>query len=205
VPGYPDEKTLTPGEIGRHILMRRTVRDYTRKPVPKETLLQILEIVRYAPTGMNGQPVHWTVMRDPAQVHDLAGIIIEWATNIVENQQGHTLAPILPMIIEAWKAGIDLVCHDAPGLVIAHGDKDNQNVPVDSVIAMAHLDLVAPSYGLGTCWAGFVRIAADASPEVAEALHLPEGHKSSCAMLIGYPEFRFRRIPKRNALRVTWR
>jgi nitroreductase/NAD-dependent dihydropyrimidine dehydrogenase PreA subunit len=200
-----ENNPITPVQIGQHLMMRRSIRDYTHELVPEETLRQILEIIRYAPTGMNGQPVHWLVMRDPAEIHHLAGTIIEWGRDVVKNQPGHPLAPILPMIVDAWEHGADPVCHNAPGLVIAHGQKENPNAFIDSVIAMTHLDLVAPSFGLGTCWAGFVQIAADASPEVARALHLPEGYRSQCAMLVGYPKFRFQRIPKRDALKVTWR
>lgn len=200
-----EEEPVTPGQIARYFLMRRSVRHYQQKTVPKETLNAVLEVVRYAPSGMNGQPVHWTVIRDPEAVHDLAGVVVSWARDIVEKQPMHPLASILPMIIGKWESGRDLVCHGAPALVIAHGDKDNPNLSTDSVIAMTHLDLAAPAFGLGTCWAGFVQIAADASPAVTRALQLPENHRSFCAMLVGYPEHTFHRVPQRDALRVTWR
>lgn len=203
--GECEEDAVTPGQITRHFLMRRSVRHYKPDLVSQETLNAVLEIVRYAPSGMNGQPVHWTVIRDPGAVRDLAGVIIAWARDIVEHQPMHPLAPILPMIIGKWESGRDLVCHGAPVLVIAHGHKDNPNLSTDSVIAMTHLDLAAPAFGLGTCWAGFVQIAADASPIVARALQLPENHRSACAMLIGFPEHTFHRVPERDALRVTWR
>lgn len=204
-PGYSEENSLTPIQIGQHMMKRRSIRSFSEERVPEETLRQILEIVRYAPTGMNGQPVHWTIMRDPAGIHRIAETIVEWAGDVVKTQPGHPLMPILPMIIDAWNQGADPVCHNAPGLAIAHGFEENPHVFIDSIIAMTHLDLIAPSFGLGTCWAGFVQIAADASPEVARALCLPEGHTSHCAMLIGYPKYRFQRIPKRDALKVTWR
>ncbi|WP_292419166.1 nitroreductase family protein [Methanoregula sp.] len=200
-----EEEPVTPGQIARHFMMRRSVRHYKPETVPRETLNAVLEIVRYAPSGMNGQPVHWTVIRDPGAVRDLAGVVIAWARDSVKNQPMHPLAPILPMIIGKWESGRDLICHGAPALVIAHGPKDNPNLSIDSVIAMTHLDLAAPAFGLGTCWAGFVQIAADASPDVARALQLPENHRSFCAMMVGYPKFPFPRVPQRDALRVTWR
>ena len=203
-PGHAEEDPLTPIQIGRHMMMRRSIRSFTSETVPEETFRQILDIVRYAPTGMNGQPVHWTVLRDPTRIHHLAKTIVAWAKDVVTTEPGHPLMPILPMIIDAWNHGMDPVCHNAPGLVIAHGPNENPQVFRDSVIAMTHVDLIAPSFGLGTCWAGFVQIAADASPEVARALCLPGGHTSRCAMLIGYPKYRFSRIPKRDALKVTW-
>lgn len=191
--------------LGTHIMSRRSIRDFLSDPVPEELLRQILDIVRYAPSGMNGQPVHWTVITEPEKIHDIVGSIINWARNVEKNQPGHPLAPILPMVIKAWDSGADPVCHHAPALLLAHGYNNNPNAYTDSIIALTHLDLIAPSFGLGTCWAGFVQIGAAASPEITRALCLPKGHVLQHAMLAGFPKYHFRRIPKRDALRVTWR
>ena len=44
-----------------------------------------------------------------------------------------------------------------------------------------------------------------ASPDLAEELQLPDGHKSHYAMMLGYPKYRFHRVPKRDPAKVTWR
>jgi nitroreductase len=74
---------------------------------------------------------------------------------------------------------------------------------IDSAIALSYMDLAAPSLGLGCCWAGFFMIAAGSWPPLAEAFQLPEGHKSFGAMMVGYPKFRYQRLPERNEAKIT--
>jgi nitroreductase/NAD-dependent dihydropyrimidine dehydrogenase PreA subunit len=198
-------KQVTPGQLGQLMMMRRSIRDYKEKTVHRETLEEIFDIIRYAPTGMNGQSVHWLVIQDPAEVRRLSGRVIDWAREMVKTQPDSPLAPVFPMLIGAWENGIDPICHGAPHLVIAHGRRDQPIGFIDAIIAMTHLDLAAPVFGLGTCWAGFMQIALDMSPALAAELNLPVGHKPHYAMMLGYPMYRFHRVPKRDAAKVTWR
>jgi nitroreductase len=41
------------------ILTRYSVRDFSSQPVPKETVMKILEVATHSPSGINGQP--WEV------------------------------------------------------------------------------------------------------------------------------------------------
>lgn len=74
----------------------------------------------------------------------------------------------------------------------------------DGAIALTFAELAAVSYGLGTCWAGFVMMAAR-SEAAAAALRLPAGHKLLGAMMIGYPKVNYHRIPLRAEPQLTWR
>ncbi len=204
VPGIADEPVTT-GQLRQLMLMRRSVRDYHDRTVPRETLDAIFEIIRYAPTGGNGQSVHWLVIGDPEEVRRLSGLVIDWARDIARNQPGHPFAAIAPVLVDAWESGRDPICRGAPHLVIAHGRKDNPAGFIDAVIALTHLDLAAPVFSLGTCWAGFLQIAFAASPDLMGELQLPEHHTSYYAMMLGYPKYRFQRPPKRDAAKVTWR
>ena len=55
----PDEKatlpagtgTISPEDLGVYLKKRRSVRHFTREPVPREKILQILDIARYASFG----------------------------------------------------------------------------------------------------------------------------------------------------------
>ncbi|WP_407355058.1 nitroreductase family protein [Methanolobus sp. WCC5] len=187
------------------IISRRSVRNYSDKPIPREILEEIFDMVRYAPSGMNRQSVNWTVIQDPVEVQRIAELTILWARDICSCGQKHPLAPIMPMLIGMWDQGTDLICHGAPHLVIVHGEKDDPSGYLDAIIAMTHLDLAASAHGLGTCWAGVVQIAADSSPHLLEELGLPCGHRSYYAMMLGYPKYRVQRVPPRNAAKVIWR
>ena len=78
-------------------------------------------------------------------------------------------------------------------------------VRISSTIALATLELASLSFGLGACWAGFLRHAALSYTEVHEFLGLPPGHQMCGGLMIGYPEFEYARIPTRKPASVTWR
>ncbi|WP_165077932.1 nitroreductase family protein, partial [Methanogenium sp. MK-MG] len=87
----PDEKEecptdagkLSAEDIGYYLKKRRSVRHFTKYPVAKEDILQVLDIVRYAPSGSNGQPVQWIVVHDPEDVKRVAGLTIEWMKTLL--------------------------------------------------------------------------------------------------------------------------
>ena len=72
-------------------------------------------------------------------------------------------------------------------------------------IALTYLELAATSMGLGCCWAGYFNAAAASFPPLIEALALPEGHQSYGAMMIGFPQYQYQRLPARNEPAITWR
>ena len=201
---YSREPPVTAGQLMQHIAGRRSIRHYTQDKVPKDVLEQVFSLVRYAPTGMNRQTVHWRVIHDPSRVRQLAGAVIAWAKETQRSSPGHPLAPLFPVLTGAWDQGIDLVCHGAPHLIIAHGHRDDPAVCTDAVIALTHLDLAAPVFHLGTCWGGLVQIAFEASPDIAEMVGIPEDHHPLYAMMIGYPRYQYLRIPRRDMAKITW-
>ena len=74
----------------------------------------------------------------------------------------------------------------------------------DSTIALTYLDLAAPGFGLGTCWAGYFMRAAGRWTPMREALALPEGHVTTGAMLLGRPRYRYARLPPRREPDISW-
>jgi nitroreductase len=109
-----------------------------------------------------------------------------------------------PMLIAAWKQGRDVICRGAPHLLLAHIPENNPVAPVDAIIALTHFDIAAPSFEIGTCWAGFVAIAANSFEPMQKELGLPEGRKIAYAMMFGYPKFKIYGIPRRKPLAVSW-
>jgi len=56
---------------------RRSIRSYKPDPVPEEVLNQVLEAARLAPSGGNGQPWHFVIIKDPKKKRMLD--ISSWA------------------------------------------------------------------------------------------------------------------------------
>lgn len=194
---------IPPDVLGRYLKSRRSVRHYADEPVPRATVEAILDVVRYAPSGGNRQPVHWLVVHDPAEVRRLAGLAIDWMRHEAASEAPLMPPALLAPLLAAWDRGEDRICRGAPHLIVAH--VPDSSALVDGIIALTWADAVAPAFGVGTCWAGFLMIAAARWPPLREALALPLGRTPAHALMCGYPQYRPARIPGRKPLELTWR
>lgn len=190
---------MTPAQVAMLIRGRRSVRNFRPEPLTPDLVADLLDIVRYAPTGMNSQTVSWKVVLDEQEVQRLSQAVIDWMRNL-----GDDFPYSVKGMLKAWEMGRDPVLRKAPALIIAHGAADDPMASASATIALATLDLAALPFGLGTCWAGFLTMAALSSCEIATALGLPPGHRMYGGVMIGYPEFEYARIPTRNPAGVIW-
>jgi nitroreductase/Pyruvate/2-oxoacid:ferredoxin oxidoreductase delta subunit len=197
-----DFGTVSQEDITLYFKKRRSVRHYTRDPVPRETILEILDIARYAASGGNGQPVQWLVVYDPEKVRKIAELTIEWMRSLINTS--HPMSSYIPTLISAWEQGNDVICRGAPHLLFAHIPEGNHIASVDAIISLTHVDLAAPAFGIGTCWAGFVAAAAMSYEPLQQELDLPAGRKSAYAMMFGYPKYQVYGIPRRKPLEIMW-
>ncbi|MCX6699013.1 MAG: nitroreductase family protein [Methanomicrobiales archaeon] len=206
----PDEKVplpagagaISPETLAFYLKKRRSVREFTKVPVPREKVLELLDIARYAASGSNGQPVQWIVVHDPKQVRKIAGLTMEWMKTLQNTD--HPLSGYISMLVGAWEGGHDVVCRGAPHLLFAHIPDGNPMASVDAVIALTHVDVAAPAFGIGTCWAGFVAMAAASYEPLQKEIGIPAGRKSAYAMMFGHPQFEVYGIPRRKPLEVKW-
>src|SRR5271157_382950 len=201
----PDEKVSLPAgagaissdDIAFYLKKRRSVRHFTKDPVPKEKILAILDIARYAASGGNGQPVQWIIVHDTKEVKMIAGMTIEWMKTL--QNTNHPMSGYIPGLIGAWEAGHDVVCRGAPHLLFATIPEDNPVASVDAIIALTHFDVAPPAFNVGTCWAGFLAMAATSYEPLQKELGLPKGRKSAYAMMFGYPQYNIYGIPRRKS------
>jgi nitroreductase/formate hydrogenlyase subunit 6/NADH:ubiquinone oxidoreductase subunit I len=194
---------IDPDCLGVYLKSRRSVRHYKQQPVNREIITKILDIARFAASGGNGQPVEWLVIHDRKEVTRIAGLTIEWIRTL--SRTGHPMANYAPVLVSAWESGTDVICRGAPHLIIPHIPADNPIAPTDGIIALTHVDITAPAFGVGTCWAGFVAGASASYKPLQEALDLPRGRVAAYAMMLGYPVLPTYHVPRRKQLNVTWR
>ena len=110
------------------VTSRRSVRVYTRSPVPQDKLNRIWEAVRLAPSACNLQPWRFLLVRSSEARARIAPIFQDWVIN----------APVIVIALgnrkTAWQ-------------------RDGESIhPIDVAIAFEHLALAAAAEGLGTCW-----------------------------------------------------
>jgi nitroreductase/NAD-dependent dihydropyrimidine dehydrogenase PreA subunit len=204
-PPLRGELHLQPDQVEQFLRSRRSIRTYRKKQVDRDVLTKLIELASFAPSGHNTQPVNWLVIYDRDEVQRLAAIVAEWMGSLII--EGSPLAAALHMdrVVAAWETGKDRICRGAPHVLVAHAPKDERTAPAACTIALTHLELATPAFGLGACWAGYFNAAANLWPPMAAALDLPQGHVSFGAMMVGQPKFKYSRLPLRNAPKTTWR
>lgn len=199
---------IDPETIMYYFKNRRSIRNYQKEVVPKKKIEQLLDIARYAPSGHNRQLLYWTVIYDPLHVQQLAKGVIDKLEQMVEMNHPMAIRFNAPILLEAWNQGNDVICRNAPHIVVIHAPKTEPSAKLDGIIALSHLELAAPAFGLGACWAGFAMVISNldnpSSPNLREILGVPEDHDVIGILMLGIPDNQFERIPRRKPLRLSW-
>jgi len=178
------------------ILRRRSVRTYRPDPVGATELNLLLEAGRNAPTAMNQQPWHFTVIRN----HELLGKLEEHCISAF-------LESNIPALREIAKQEGFSVFYHAPMLVIISGDPGALAAQYDCTLAMENMMLAATSLGIGSCWMNAVMMfhATEKGKEVFEELGIifPKGYRPYAAAAFGYPAEPYPETPPKKADCVT--
>jgi len=203
-PSISKELVLSRNQAEQFLRSRRSIRNFKEKPVERKKLAKLLEIACYAPSAINNQPWNWTVVENPADVRQMAGMVIEWMRSIIKKYPQQAKERGLPRVVEAWDGGQEKICRGAPHVIVVHGDKEYVLGPEDCATALSYLELYAPSLGLGSCWGGYFFSAVNSYPPLFEALGIPANHKAFGAAMVGYPKLRYQRLPLRREPEITW-
>ena len=167
---------INPENLSEYFSSRRSIRKYLPKSVDKDTLEKIFEVVNYSPTGVNQQQNKWVIICDKGTIRRLCDVVIDWMQGMVNAKADLAQFLGFEKLVDSYRQGDDVICREAPVLVIGYTDAAYTGGILDSVIATSHLELLLPSFGLGGCWAGFVMIALGYSPEVRKIVGLDETH-----------------------------
>jgi len=191
--------------VRQYMISRRSVRAYIKKPIEKEKILQLLDVARWAPNGANRQVIRWVVINNPAEVHRIAELTINWMKSVKETNPALYQEAKLELFVEPWEAGIDRISRGAPCVIQAYAPKDERTAAPAAMIAITYAQLAAIGLGLGTTFAGSINTASQAYPPLIETMNVPGGYVPYGTFVTGYPAETFLRIPVRKPVDVTWR
>lgn len=146
--------------VDEAIRTRKSVRAFQDEPISPETLKDIMEQVRLAPSARNLQEWRFILVTDPVK-----------RTLIGEAANGQRFVGEAPVAIVA--------CAETDKRLMSCG---HPSYLMDVAIALDHLSLAAAAVGLGTCWIGAFDPA-----RVREILGIPDEIEVIGLMPIGYP------------------
>lgn len=200
-----DLKTsVTADALGSYMKERRSIRQFKSQNIEQQTLEKAFEIIRYSPTGTNRQFNEWIIVLSSSKVQQLAEATIEWMKAVDHQNPEMSARYSFPALINAWNNGLDLICRNAPHLAICLTPANHPIGLKDATIALAHLELYLPSMGIGCCWAGYFMIAAQQSPTIKQLLGINDDVIVHGALMLGYPKYKYSRIPERKKVTTTW-
>lgn len=120
-------------KIIEEIVNRRSIREYSEKPVEKEKLARILEAGRLAPSARNQQDWRLIVVTDPQVKNNLVDLA----------SPRQAFLKKAPVILAA--------CALNPDYIMRCG---HPSYLIDLAIVLEHIALQAVREGMGTCWIG---------------------------------------------------
>jgi nitroreductase len=183
---------------------RRSIRVYKDTPVDRETVQKLIELACHAPTGGNFQLVSWIAIADSDKIRKISESTIEWMRSKLEESPYRFRYPpeFLKTNISYWEKGEDLVLRNAPTLVIAMAP---EMAATDPILALSYFELAATAMGLGTCWAGQLKTALLENQALRDMIQLTDDKSIFYyPMMLGYPKYEYRLLPKRKSSKIKW-
>lgn len=176
---------------------RRSQRWFDRK-CTKDELERLLATVRYAPTAENSQAVEYAVIdeRYPEFMRLLADIL---RTHTDEHAR---LKQFVDYVDSGMEGKNNPFTWEGRQIVIAFA-----RFPIDAIIPMEQLDLMAYSMGLGGFHSRWMLLAAEHDqkrfmsffPEISKDLN------AYAVYIIGHPRVKYRRTVARDERRILWK
>jgi len=190
----------------RFLRSRRSIRRYKPDAVPREVLLRLLDVARFAPSGANTQGLSYLVVTQPELIKKLTAATINWLEALIVSSEAPWVKRYKGLVASYRKTQVDTVLRDAPSVIIATAPKAVPMGKDTARFALAYAELFATTLGLGTCWAGlFEGCASSGSREIYNLLGIDEATAVVGAIMVGYPRYTYHRLVDRNPLAVTWR
>lgn len=162
---------------------RRSIRKYKDQPVDDETILQIIDCGRLAPSDSNTQPWNFIVVQSEEMRTKVA--------HVSHEQDWMLGAPVFIVCVAdirvaTTETGPLNINEDTPGI----GPKQ---IILDTAIAGENIVLAAEALGLGTCWVSWYL-----QDEIRPVLGIPSDKYVVAVITLGYPDQTPKQRPRRS-------
>lgn len=183
-------------EVRAAIQQRRAVRDYTRDPVSSVALREMISAASWAPSAMNDQPWHFTIVTDAAMLDEISSRSKEWMLKSVASmpRPGHFRDLLADPLFHIF--------YHAPALIILSVLENGQWSAEDCALAAQNLMLAALDQNLGTCWIGFAQGWLN-TEEGHNLLGLPRHSRAIAPIIVGHPKATPPPVSRKAPL-ITW-
>jgi len=178
-------------EVIKNIYLRRSIRKYSDKTVPKKIINELLKAAVTAPSAMNTQPWNFSIVSGQEKVRHFAKLAYKEYDLIGK------------LIWHGFTITHESIFYSAPLLIIISGKKGYEWLKEDTNLAVENMFLAAKSLGVGSCWIGFGMVLGK-SKQARKELGIPDNFDISAVLIFGYPLKDKKIIPKREPKILKW-
>jgi nitroreductase len=181
-------------DLTHAIRQRRSVRDFLSKPVDAPVLRRLIEAAIWAPSAVNEQPWHFSVVRDQQKLDFISGAARAHGLAELSDSPGH---------LRDMLANPDFqIFYHAPALIVICAVRSGPWAVEDCALAAENLMLAAYGEGLGACWIGFAQ-GWLRTPEGKEAIEVPSGYLPVAPIIVGHPASTPSVVPRKEP-QIRW-
>jgi nitroreductase/NAD-dependent dihydropyrimidine dehydrogenase PreA subunit len=204
---------------------RRSVRRYKDKPVPREIINRVLDAVHTSPTG-TGRMTTGVIVIDKRETltkfselvyklyegleknlkHPVARFFVKRRAGKKRMRMLHDFVmPGMHWYIRWYREGkSNEILRDCPALMLFHSPIYEPVGAENCLIAAFHAIMMAQVMGIGTCFNDLIPPACNRVPEIRKLLGLPDDREVYASITMGFPKYKFKRIPPRKLADVRY-
>ena len=213
----------TADQVMEALRARRSYRKFKDEHIPRESLEQVVEAARLAPSAHNTQTTAFIVVEDPEMLKRVVDLTIDFLDGmakffrhpikgrIAKLTGGDQVKGVLPMIpvfegvVAMARQGAELpMILDAPAWIVFYSAKNAGYGAVNASCAMQNAMLMADRLGLGTFFTGFALAPTQRGFLLHDPLGLDHEQEIHGALAIGVPELSYKKWPSKKPANVRW-
>lgn len=212
--------SVTPEDFRNLTAGIRTCRSYQQKEIPDAVLRQLVDNMKHYPSASNARPIQITIVRSKEKVkllNDLTAIALIRMFSFITS-------PVISLVVKLFVPSVDIkklkryktafaelnktndsqICHHAPAVMLFHGEVSKSGMAeADANIWATYTSIYANTFGLGTCFNGFIVKAMRKKSKLNTQFNVPANHQVYASLLIGYPKVKYKNEASRPEPKVS--
>jgi nitroreductase/NAD-dependent dihydropyrimidine dehydrogenase PreA subunit len=199
----------------------RSIRYYLKKEVPEEIIQILIENMKHYSSAGNARPLKITLVRSQEKIQLLNDLTIDTLIKTMKLVTSPMIKPLLKVfapsirltglkeykeiLIRKRHTNNSMVCHHAPLVMLFHGPVNKFDMSeADAYIWATNTILYAKTFGLGSCYIGFIVKAMQRNKTMKKEMNIPASHKVYAALVLGHPKVNYKNETSRKRPEVNF-
>ena len=183
------------------VKFRRSIRNFTEKPIPRHTLERILNAGRYTATARNSQDCRFILVQN--RLEEFRTLVWQEMPGILEHlkETDRSWHYLFSRFYERYQKNPknDTLLFNCTSLLIIAAD-----YPLNGALAAVNIENMAVAEGAGALYSGYMMRMVQESDTLKTWLGMDE-KQVVCCMLLGYPRMTYQRTAPRRKADIIWR